>query len=199
VTLLKFLAVLATVAVIFGAVRIIFMFRARAMRALAARWGFRYIGPPAPNFWGFRSFSNVTPPLPVSFPRNCYPVGEIKQAWNVIEGQQNGVSVLNCDSIVGERTYCTIVGCQTKQNPFKTGASPDRVARSGEWTVLCRVRYLQIPWTMGIKCLNDHVNKLGRGSVCDPSHGSPSPPGICRSSTERTMPSPSLSADFSFS
>lgn len=168
-TLPKFLLVLATVTVIFGAVRIIFMFRARAMRALAARWGFHYTGPPVPSFWGFRSFPKVTLPLPVSFPRNCFPVGKIRQAWNVIEGQQNGVSVLICDSVVGERTYCTIIGCQTEQNPFKTDTSPDRVIRSGGWTVLCRVRYLQIPWTMGIQRLDDHVSRLGVGSVCEPS------------------------------
>jgi hypothetical protein len=48
VTLFKFLQVLALVALILGVVRIVHMFRARAMRALAARWGFQYIGPPAP-------------------------------------------------------------------------------------------------------------------------------------------------------
>jgi hypothetical protein len=165
VTLLKFLLLLATVAVIFGAVRIVFVFRARAMRAFAARWGFHYIGPPAPSFWCFRSFRKVTPPLPSSFPRNCYPVREIRQAWNVIEGQQRGVSVLICDSVVGDRTYCTIIGCETEQNPFEGDVSPDRVTRSSGWTVLCRVRYLQIPWTMGIRRLDDHMNKLGTGSV----------------------------------
>jgi hypothetical protein len=169
VTLLKFVLVLTPVTVIFGAVRITFVFRARAMRALAAGWGFHYIGPSAPSFWGFRSFRKVTPPLPVSFPRNCYPVGEIRQAWNVIEGQQNGVSVLICDSVIGRRTYCTIIGCQTEQNPFKAYASPDHLIRSGGWTVLCRVRYLQIPWTMDIRRLDDHLNELGIGSVSTPS------------------------------
>jgi hypothetical protein len=169
VTLLKFLLVLAMVAGIFGSLRIVFMFRARAMRALAVRWGFHYTGPPAPSLWGFRSFRKVTPPLPVSFPQNCYPIGKIRQAWNVMEGQQNGVSVLICDSVVGDRTYCTIFGCQTEQDPFRVDASPDRVKRSRGWTVLCRVRYLQIiPWTMGIQRLDDHVNKLGTSSVSTP-------------------------------
>ena len=164
-TLPKLLVVLATVTVIFGAVRIMFVFRARSMRGLAARWGFNYIGPPAPSFWGFRSFRKITPRLPVSFPRDCYPVGEIRQAWNVIEGQQNGASVLICDSVVGERTYCTIIGCQTKQNPFKTDTSPDRAIQSGGWVVLCRVRHFQIPWTVSIQRLDDHVNGLRVGSV----------------------------------
>ena len=167
-TLLKFLVEVATVTVIFGAVRIVFMLRARAMRALAARWGFRYIGPPAPSFRGFRSFPKVTPPLPVSFPRNCYPVGGIRQAWNVIEGQQSGMSVLICDSVIGERTYCTIIGCETKQHPFKTDTSADRAVQSDGWAVLCRVRYFQIPWTMSIQHLDNHVNNLGADLAREP-------------------------------
>ncbi len=164
-TLLKFLPAVAVLALLFGVVTIIFIFRARSMRALAARSGFQYIGPRAPNFWGFRSFPKVRLPLPVSFPRACYPVGEVRQVWNLIEGQQNGVSVLIFDGVVGERTYCTFIACQTKQNPFGMDTSPDRVIQSGGWTVLCRVRYLQIPWTMGIQRLDDHVNKLRFSSV----------------------------------
>jgi hypothetical protein len=163
--LLKLLPVLTLLALLFGVVSILFMFRARSMRALAARWGFQYIGPRAPNFWGFRSFPKTRFSLPVSFPRVGYPVGEIRQVWNVIEGQQNGVPVLIFDGVVGERTYCTIFACQIRQNPFGIDTSPGRVIQSGGWTVLCRVRYLQIPWTMGIKRLDDQVNKLRVGSV----------------------------------
>jgi hypothetical protein len=169
VSLLKFFPALAVLTLLFGLVSIPFIFRARAMRALAARWGFQYIGPPAPRFWGFRSFPKVRLPLPVSFPRAGYPVGEIRQVWNLIEGQENGISVLVFDSVIGERTYCTFVACQTKQNPFGVDTSPDRVIQSHGWTVLCRVRYLQIPWTMGIHRLDDHVNKLRVGSVCEPN------------------------------
>jgi hypothetical protein len=165
VTLLRFLPVLAGVTAVFGVVGIPFVFRARAMRTLAARRGFHYIGPAAPSFWGFRSFREVTPPLPVSFPRTGYQLGEIRQAWNVIEGQQNGVSVVICDGVMGDRTYCTVIGCQTEQNPFKADTSSDRVIRSHGWTVLCRVRYLQIPWTMSIQRLDDHLNEFGIGSV----------------------------------
>lgn len=163
--LLKFLPVLALLALLLGVVSILSMFRARSMRTLAARWGFQYIGPRAPNFSGFRSFPKTRLSLPVSFPRVGYPVGEIRQVWNVIEGQQNGIPVLIFDGVVGERTYCTIIACQTKQNPFGMDTSPDRVIQSGGWTVLCRVRYLQIPWTMGVQRLDDQVNKLRVGSV----------------------------------
>jgi hypothetical protein len=163
VTLLKFLPAVAVLALLFGLVSSLFMFRARSMRALATRWGFQYIGPRAPNFWGFRSFPKTRLSLPVSFPRVGYPVGDIRQVWNVIEGQQKGLHVLIFDGVVGTRTYCTIIACQTKQNPFGIDTSPGRVIQSGGWTVLCRVRYLQIPWTMGIQRLDDHVNRLRAG------------------------------------
>ena len=163
-TLLKFLPAVAVAALLFGVVTIFFVFRARSMRALAARWGFKYVGPRAPSFWGFRKFRKVKPPVPL--PRACHLGGEIRQAWNVIEGQQNGVSVLIFDSVIWGRTYCTFIACQTEQNPFGMDTSPDRVVQSGGWTVLYRVRWLQIiPRSLSIQRLDDHVNKLRFGSV----------------------------------
>lgn len=111
-------------------------FRARAMRALAARWGFQYIGPPASR-WFSPTHPKISPPLPVWFSLACHPYGSrIRQVWNVIEGQQNGVSLLIFDSIIGEGkgVYCTFIACQTEQNPFGTDTSPDRVLQSGGWT-----------------------------------------------------------------
>lgn len=163
-TLLKFFPAVAVVALLFGVVTILFVFRARSMRALAARWGFKYVGPRAPSFWGFRNFRKVKTPVPL--PHACQLVGEIRQAWNVIEGQQNGVSVLIFDSVIWGRTYCTFIACQTKRNTFGMDTSLDRVIQSGEWTVLYRVRWLQIiPRTMSIQRVDDHVNKLRFGSV----------------------------------
>jgi hypothetical protein len=63
VILLKFLPALALLTLIFGLIRIPYMFRARAMRALAARWGFQYIGPP---FSGWRTSSS--PQIKLLFP-----------------------------------------------------------------------------------------------------------------------------------
>jgi hypothetical protein len=164
VTLLKFLPAVTVVALLVAFVTILFVFRARSMRALAARRGFKYVGPRAPSFLGFRNFPKVKPP--VALPRACHLVGEIRQAWNVIEGQQNGVSVLIFDSVICGRTYCTFIACQTEQNPFGMDISPDRLTQSGGWTVLYRVRWFQIiPQTMSIKRLDDHVNALRFGSV----------------------------------
>ncbi len=130
VTLLKFPPAVAVLALLFGIVTILFVFRARSMRSLAARWGFRYVGPGAPSFWGFRDFRKVKPPL--HLPPACYAVGEIRQAWNVIEGQHSGVSVLIFDSVIWGRTYCTFIACQTKQNPFGMATPSDRILQSGD-------------------------------------------------------------------
>jgi hypothetical protein len=130
VTLLfKFLPAITVLALLFGVISSLYMFRARSMRGLAARWAFQYVGPRAPNFWGFRSFPKTRLSLPVSFPRAGYPAGEIRQVWNVIEGQQNGFSVLVFDSVLGagRGVYCTVIACQTKQNPFGRDTSSGRV------------------------------------------------------------------------
>lgn len=163
-TLLNYLPAVTVVALLVAFVAILFTFRARSMRAFAARRGFKYIGPRVPSFWGFYNFRKVKPPVPL--PRACHLVGELRQAWNAIEGQQNGASVLIFDSVLWGRTYCTFIVCQTEQHRFGMDTSPDRVIQSGGWTVLFRVRWPSIiPWTMGIHRLDDHVNKLRFGSV----------------------------------
>ncbi len=161
--LLKYLLMLAAVSLIFGALRIVHMFRARAMRALAARWGLRYIGPPAPKWWN-PSHLKISPPLPGWFSQ-FHPSGRrIRQVWNVIEGRQNGVPVLIFDSVVGQYrggAPCTLIACETEQNPFGTVSSPDRVIQSHGWTVLHGVWFLHFSWTMGIEGLDNHVKELG--------------------------------------
>ena len=163
-TLHNWLPAITVVALLLGVVTILFVFRTRSMRAFAARRGFKYVGPRAPSFWGFRYFRKVKPPIPL--PHACHLAGEISQAWNVIEGQQNGAAVLIFDSVLGGRTYCTFMAYQTEQNPFGMDTSPDRVIQSGGWTVLFRVRWPSIiPWTMSIQRLDDHLDKLLFGSV----------------------------------
>ena len=173
-TLLKLLIVPATVTLVFGFVRLLMFFRANAVRALASRWGFQYIGPPAVRFWSlwFRSSPEISPPLPVSFSLASYPADRIRQVWNVIEGQQSGVSVFIFDSYLGrvKGTYCTFIACQTEKNPFGSDTSSDRVVHSSGWTALYRIPFLQIiPWTMSIHRLDDHVNRLRVTSTCEPS------------------------------
>src|SRR5260370_1488186 len=95
------------------------------------------------------------------------PGRQIRQVWNVIEGQQSGVSVFIFDSYLAKvkGTYCTFIACQTEKNVFGIDTSKYRVIQSGGWAALYRVPFLQIlPWTMSIQRLDDHVNRLRVGS-----------------------------------
>lgn len=165
--LLELLIALAPLTLAVGVVKVSLMFRARAMQTVASKWGFQYIGPTAFR-WGFLSMPKIRPPLPASLSLDWYPSNEIRQVWNVIEGRQNGVSVLIFDGFFGTRTWCTFIAWQTEQNPFGRNTATNRVIQSNGWTVLYRIPVLQTPWatwTMGIRHLEDTLNKLRVGSV----------------------------------
>jgi hypothetical protein len=159
----NFLPVLVVLALILGIVRLFHMFRARALRILATKWGFRYVGPPAPKWWN-PSHSKVSPPLPVGFSAVGF---SIRQVWNVIEGQQNGAAVFIFDGIIGAKggAPCTFIACQTEQNTFGTVTSPDRLIQSHGWTVLHGVWFLWFSWTMGVQRLEHYLKKLRAGSI----------------------------------
>jgi hypothetical protein len=173
VTADNLLVLVGTVLLILGAVRIFHMFRAGAMRAFAAQRGFQYIGPPAPPSWWWNpSHLKTSPPVP-AWISNFHPSGfRIRQVWNVIEGQQNGIMVLIFDTVIGEwkgGQPCTLIACKTEQNPFVMTTSRDRVIQSHGWTVLHGVRLLWFSWFMGTKRIGDHVNELGghaEGLIC---------------------------------
>ncbi len=155
---LNLLLVFAAVALVSAVLRVIHLFRAGAMRSLAARWGLQYIGPPAPKWWN-PYHAKVSPPLPHSLSYGW----RFRQVWNVIEGQQDGVSVLIFDGIIGGYKGgqpCTFIACQTEQNPFGAVTSPDRLIQSHGWAVLYGVWFLWFSWTMRIQHLERHVRKL---------------------------------------
>lgn len=160
--LLKFLPVLAGLALIVGVLRVFYVFRSRAMRDLAARWGFQYVGPPAPN-WRSPIHPTICHPVPGWFSEVYISGRQIRQVFNVIEGQQSGVSILIFDSVVGRRggTACTLMACQTEGSPFGMVISPDRVIHSRGWTILHGIWFLYLfSWTMGIRRLDSHLKKL---------------------------------------
>jgi hypothetical protein len=174
VTLLKFLPALGVIALIVGLVRISLLFRAREMRAFAARRGLQYIGPSAFT-WGFAwgrkwlTLRKIKPPVLIPFSLAWWPANEIRQVWNVIEGQQDGVSVVIFDSVIeGYRdVYRTFLACKTEQNPFEIDEFRDRVVHSHGWTIIYQVPYpLLSPWrtwSMSIHRLDDHVDTLRVG------------------------------------
>ncbi len=164
VTPIYFLSIVAMVLLALGGVRIFHMFRARAMRAFAARWSFQYIGPSAPPKWWWNpAHLKIGSPLP-AWISHFHPSGQrIRQVWNVIEGQHNGVSILIFDCVIGEYKGgqpCTLIACHTEQNPFGTVTSADKVVQSHGWTVLHGVWFLWFSWTMSTKRIDDHMNGL---------------------------------------
>jgi len=163
---MSFLKVLVILTLILGAVRTMHMFRARATRRLATLGGFRYIGPPAPKWWNPRH-PKLSPPLRAGLSLAFRPSGiRLRQVWNVIDGEQNGVSVLIFDGAIGEikgGAPCTFVACQTEQNLFGKVTSPDRLIQSHGWTVLHGVWFLWFSWTISVRRLEHNVEKLRVG------------------------------------
>jgi hypothetical protein len=123
--------VVAIVLLIAGMMQIVHRFRARAMRAFAAKRGFRYIGPTAPKWWN---------PSHFDLPHWISDFAGIRQVWNVIEGQRSGMSVFICDGVIGARggQPCTFIVCQSEQDPFGTVGEADRVVQSHGLTILLR-------------------------------------------------------------
>ena len=153
--LLKFVLL---VAAMLGAVRIMHYFRACAMRRLASKWSFRYIGPTAPPQWWWNSSRPIIPaPLPGRFSH----LG-ISQAWNIIEGKNDGASVFIFDGVSeGYRSHpCTYIACQNEESPFPLTTSAERVIQIRGWTVLRGVRFLWFSWFMGMGRLDRHLSYL---------------------------------------
>ncbi len=141
-----YLIAFALLAGAFGFARTVMFFRARAMRSLALRRGFQFIDRP----------------LPASFRMTCYPADVLKGAFNVIEGQQNRVPILIFDSVIGEGRgrYCTFIATQTDTNLFGNNSSREKIVQSCGWSALYRLRFLQIPGTVSIQRIEDHLNNL---------------------------------------
>ena len=173
--LLKFLPAIAVIALIVGLVRTSLLFRARAMHAFAARWGLQYIGPSTFRWryaWGrgWLTLRKVKPPVPIPFSVAWSPANKIRQVWNVIEGQQSGMSIVIFDSVIeGYRDiYRTFVACKTEQNPFEIDKLRDNVVQSHGWTIVYQIPFpLLVPWatwSMSIQRLEGHLNTLQVGS-----------------------------------
>jgi hypothetical protein len=163
VTLANALPALLALTLILCVLRIFHRFRARAMRTLATTWGFQYIGPPAPKWWNpFRP--RISLPIPTLV---FHGLPTLRQVWNVIEGEQNGKSVLIFDAVIGAKggAPCTFIACQAGQNPFGVVISPDRLVQSHGWAVVHGVWFLWFSWEMGIKRLERYVKKLRTGST----------------------------------
>jgi hypothetical protein len=149
------------VAGVLGAVRIMYFFRARAMRRFASKWCLRYIGPTAPpQLW----FNTSSPIIPSPLPGWISRLG-ISQAWNIIEGKNNGTSVFVFDGLSdGFRSQPrTCIACETEQDPFGTSSSAERVVQMRGWMVLNGAWFLWFSWLMSIGRLDRHLSNLRAG------------------------------------
>lgn len=82
----------------------------------------------------------------------------------MIEGDKNGVRVLILDSTLsmgGKRgRYSTFIALRTDKNPFEDKDAHEKIAHSNGWTALYRLRFWQIPWTLSIQRIEEHLNNL---------------------------------------
>jgi hypothetical protein len=155
----NFIYLVLALMLILGAVRIFHLLRARAMRGLAARWSFKYIGPSAPPTWWWN------PPYRMGSP----PVGTlhfhlqgfaIRQVWNVIEGQRNGRDVLIFDAIWGSKggQPLTFIACKEEQYTFEADTLREKPFQSSGWTALSGTWLLWFSWTMGTRRIDHHLS-----------------------------------------
>lgn len=151
-------------ALIVTGIKLLYRSRASAMRALAQRWGFQYTEGD-PKLWylpkGYK-------PSPTSFRLRGYPLNTISRMWNVIEGEKNGIGILIVDTTMsfgirigrGGR-YSTFIATKTNANLFVKKSPKEKIAHSNGWTALYRLRFWQIPWTLSIQRIEEHLASLG--------------------------------------
>ncbi len=105
---------------------------------------------------------------------------EIRQVWNVVEGQHGAVRVVIFDSLFGNfgwntYQYLTIIACQDEGNTCglvsdsHSAIQRDYVTHSHGWTALYELpRFPMNPvatWGMSIQGLEHHLNRVGRSAI----------------------------------
>jgi hypothetical protein len=169
----KYLVPFLIVAAVYGAFELFYALRNRAMRLLAQRLSFGYVGPPIQKWRWHVTGPIVQRPVPrwvsnltlsgLSNP-NLSKQG-ITRIWNVIEGTKDGVPILIFDVLLGEHRnshMCTLIACQTEQNPFQDVAFMDRVFQGHGWTVLHGPWFLWLSKTMRVSRIEKHIRNLRR-------------------------------------
>jgi hypothetical protein len=97
--------------------------RSTAIRAMAVRLGFAYLGGAIPG----------------SLTLHGTPMDRATSVWNVIDGEYGGVRVVAFDCRIGEGKGSwrrTIIAALSPQNPFRGHGSDQTVDRSGAWAIL---------------------------------------------------------------
>jgi hypothetical protein len=166
VLLLKIAFVAAGVAAVFGVLSLSMALRSRDMRALATRRGFHYVGPASLRTRWVFLVPKITAPLHIPFSIGGWPITPIRQVWNVIEGEQDGVPVFIFDCLGGTFRYYryrTFFACKTEQSPFENPARTEDIKQMHGWTVVYRGPvFLEgpLPWSIGIRRLEGYLDEM---------------------------------------
>jgi hypothetical protein len=86
----------------------------------------------------------------------------MRQVWNVIEGDVNGVSVFIFDAVIGQYKGghpVTLIAFQTEKNPFDQTNSYDHVIQTHGWTVLHGAWVFWFSWLMGTGSIEKHLRE----------------------------------------
>lgn len=120
-------------------------YRKRAMRRLAAKLRFEYLGKT----------------LPDSFPLPEDPFRGRRLVWNVISGYRHGHRIVAFDSIIegGRGRYCSFIAVQMTDNPFEMKSKQWKLLQANGWTALYWIGPWNsfITWTMSTKFIEQVV------------------------------------------
>lgn len=158
--LIRYVPALLMLTAIYVGIEVLYRYRASAMCAFAAKWGFRYSKGEPKKYY----LPKHHHPTPASFRLKGYPVDTLNRTWNVIEGEKNGFKILVLDSTLsmgGRRgRYATFIAIRADTNPFGDTSPEEKIAHSNGWTALYRLRFWQIPWTLSIRRIEEHLDAL---------------------------------------
>ena len=143
------LLVVAVLIALFGWSSVMDSFRAKAMRALASKLGFKF----------------KDRALPASFTMRCFPFdGSLTRVWNVIEGQLNGTNVLVFDSAPFGNCR-TFIAVQTEREVFVSDGSfyQGKILKSNGWTAIYQWKpwVNVLGWSSSIKKIEEYLGELG--------------------------------------
>jgi hypothetical protein len=98
---------------------------------------------------------------------DCYPANCIKTAWNVIEGQQDGIRFLIFDSTMGEvkGVYCSFVAIHAPKNLFMAEVAGENIVEASGWSAVYCKRFIQIPWTLSVSRIEHRLKEVLSNSL----------------------------------
>ena len=127
--------------------------RSTALRAMALRRGFVYLGEAIPN----------------SLTLYGTPMDQADSVWNVIDGECDGIRVVAFDCRMGSGKGSwrrTVIAARSPEDPFSGARStPDlTIDHAGDWTILYQPKTLSLipPGLMPVGQIEAHFDSIRR-------------------------------------